>query len=293
MAAKSSEIHDKLIKDALTHLSADEAAPATSADERGRKAIEKLCRRTDAATLDAAIALSKSADNARKRLGADILGRLGMSSADLAGVFREERFQALRELIETEMTAAADTGVLGAVCSAFSQLEDPRAVPLVLPLIGHSSVDLRMFVALVLSDHEDEAAIAGLIRLSADPHETVRDCATGGLALIDADSAAIRAALHARLTDSSAEARGQAIHALVEREDRAVLPFLAQELAGPRPHTFLEDALELADPSLCPALVQAGKTISSTRGDREAETRYWKNSWREAMAACGCRSKEA
>jgi len=129
-------------------------------------------------------------------------------------------------------------------------------VALVLPLISHSCASVRSAVASALTGQDDESAITGLIRLSSDPDEDVRHWATSGLARTDADSTAIRAALFAGLDDSSANARNEAIHALAARQDSAVLPFLARQLAGPRPHAFLADARQLADPALCPALLQ-------------------------------------
>ncbi|MCL2715359.1 MAG: hypothetical protein FWD68_12415 [Alphaproteobacteria bacterium] len=49
--------------------------------------MRELYLRTEAATLEAAIALSKSPDNTMKRLGADILGNNGEWSDNPGGVF--------------------------------------------------------------------------------------------------------------------------------------------------------------------------------------------------------------
>jgi len=156
-----------------------------------------------------------------------------------------------------------------------------------LPLIDHPFAGIRVGVALALSAHENKAAIDGLIRLSADPDEEVRTDATFGLCRIDADSAPILAAFHTRLADSSAEIVDYALSALVERNDRTVLPFVSRGLTGPEPDQFLLAARFLADPSLRPALEQAWKTISSETGDMAHLVPYWESSWRDAMAACG------
>jgi HEAT repeat protein len=124
------------------------------------------------------------------------LGQLGCSN----DVFTEERYAALEGLLLAEMATTASPEVLSDVCIAFGHLVDPRAAPIALKLIGHPSAKVRLGVVAALSCHEDEAAVAGLIRLSTDDDDDVRDWATFGLGQqIDADTTAIRAALHARL----------------------------------------------------------------------------------------------
>ncbi|MCL2716289.1 MAG: HEAT repeat domain-containing protein [Alphaproteobacteria bacterium] len=292
--AESTGTIDRLINDAIAFLHVGDANDPRSETvvELGKKAFAEFDRRTDATTLEAVIKLSKSADNTRKRLGAAVLGNLGRRSPDHpGGVFGEERYHALRDMLDTEIAAGADPDILGQVCSAFSNLQDRRAVALVLPFIAHSNAELRSDVALALAGHDDEAAIEGLIRLSADPDDGVRALATLGFQQIDADSAAIRAALHARLTDCSDDIRDDAITALAQRNDRTVLPFLSQALTGPEPHLLLDLARKLEDPSLCPALEQAWNTISGHTADKPARD-HWRKRWLAAMAACGCPVKD-
>ena len=274
---------DQLIDTALLQLDNDIDDPDSPASLR---AVAELHKRTDAATLAAAVELCKSADDKRKRLGAIILGQLGYSN----NVFREERYAALEGLLLAEMATAASPEVLNDVCVALGHLIDRRAVPIVLKLIGHPSAEVRFGVVAALSCHEDEAAIAGLIRLSTDDDDDVRDWATFGLGqLIDADTAAIRAVLHARLEDANVDVRSEAIGGLARRQDKTILPVLVRELNERVASPLLEAARDLADPSLCAALLKSRKIISEAEEDEDRLASSWRTLWLEAMAACGCR----
>jgi len=279
---------NKLIEDALRCLAAqhEETAPLELQDWRP---VTELCRRTSAATLKAAIALSKSPEKLRRVLGAIVLGRLGNRPQKPGGVFREERYLALKELFETEMGAEADPDVMADICSAFCKLDDRRAAPVMLPLFDHPSAQIRFLVALAISGHDDEATIQALIRLSADPEEEIREVATLSFTQVDADSAAIRAALHKRLDDRFGETKDAAIRALARRKDRSVLPFLFRELVGKHPFTLLEAAKQMADPSLCPALQQVWKKILGRIAHNQYEALSWQSACQAAMDACDCR----
>jgi len=196
---------DQLINVALKHF--DDCIGSLHDDCRasriGAEALATLqFARASPATLAAAIGLCRSADETCRRFGAAILGQLGHCPDNPYGVFQAQRYGALEELLRTEMATVADPGVLNSACTALGHLGDRRAVPLALELIGHADEDVRFGVVMVLTGHDDEAAIAGLIRLASDPGDDVRDWATFGLGQqIDVDTAAIRAALHARLGD--------------------------------------------------------------------------------------------
>ncbi|MCL2716290.1 MAG: HEAT repeat domain-containing protein [Alphaproteobacteria bacterium] len=257
----------------------------------GWEAMDELYRRADPLTLAAAILLCKSADVRRRELGAAVLGHLGWSSRHPCGLFQEERYRALEEFLATEMAQAAVPSVLSGICSALGYLNDPRAIPLVLPLIDHSCAAVRHGVLIALSRHTDEAATDGLIRLMDDPDSSVREYATssfGGYKQCATDSTSIRAALHARLSDTCDAIRHSAIGALALRKDKTALPFLEQELAGHVSVSLFEAARNLADPSLWPALMQAKERMSRARREDERLTPDRKRSWLSAMAACGC-----
>jgi len=275
---------DRLIDAALRRL--DEENPDPDADN---PMVELHLHQANAATLAAAIALCKSADQKRRRLGADILAQLGHSSSNPLGLFRETRFAALEETLRNEITTTDDPGVLRSVLTAFSHMKDPRAIPLGLELIGHKSADVRFGVVQALMGHEDEAAIAGLIRLSSDDDSDVRDWATFALGqMIDTDSAPIRSALHARLDDTVDDVKNEAIEGLASRGDRTVLPVLIRELEVQLAEPLLAAACHFADPTLCPALAIAGKQASEAKALGERLAGFWESRWRDAAIACSC-----
>ncbi|MCL2716841.1 MAG: HEAT repeat domain-containing protein [Alphaproteobacteria bacterium] len=254
----------------------------------GWDAMEEIHRRADVLTLAAAILLCKSADARRKQLGASVLGHLGRSPDNPGGVFREERYQALKAFLAMEITTATKPGIVCAVCCALADLKDPSATALVLTLIDHSSTAVRLGVAVALSRIRDAAAIDGLLRLTADPDCVIRNWATASFARIDADTAPIRAALHARLADKLPVIRHVAIDALAQRRDRTVLPFLRHELTGKATSLLFDAASKLGDPSLCPALRSArARMLSTPLFDRRLRP-CWDHNWLKAMIACGC-----
>lgn len=145
MTTKDTRILHKLIKDALAFL-ADNDGPALapSVARSGQKALDALFRRTEATTLDAAIALAESKDSRRRRLGATILGNLGEWSCNPGGVFKEERSQALKELLQIELGSAADPGVLADVCAAFGPSKTAARLRSSCPL---STIPLPVFAS--------------------------------------------------------------------------------------------------------------------------------------------------
>jgi len=257
----------------------------------GWDAVQKLHRRADQATLAAAVALCKSAEAKRRGGGALILAQLGHIAVS-GGVFREERYRALEELLLTEMATAAKPGVLGRVCSAFGHLGDRRAVPIVLKLVDHSNRKVRFDVvmALIGCGRKEEAAIDGLIKLSTDDDFLVRDWATFGLGTqVDADTVAIRAALYARLADDDDQVIIEAIKGLARRKDKTILPALTRALreqAGTPVLGAVHESETAAPSLLCAALLEARRLLEAQRGPLPAD--LWHEQWLEAMAACGC-----
>ena len=79
-------------------------------------------------------------------------------------------------------------------------------------------------------------AIYGLIGLSADQDQDVRDWATFGIgSMIETDIPEIREALVARLTETDSEIRGEALVGLARRGDLRIVAPLLQELASISP----------------------------------------------------------
>ena len=207
-----------LIEAAIRHLDDDEPNPDTPT---GWAAISRLQSRTDNSTLARAIALCESANGKQRRVGAAILGQLGHSSSS-GGVFRSERFGALKQLAEGEARRDQDPEVLGDALVALGHLNDDRAIPVAVSLIGHSSAKVRRGVVMALSRHDDESAIGGLIQLSCDSDDDIREWATFGLGmLIDTDTDGIRAALLVRLTDDHPDVRVEAIAGLARRGSKS------------------------------------------------------------------------
>lgn len=280
MTDVANKIPVDLIEAAVLHLDCEEAdgpGPPT-----GWRAVSLLQQRADTVMLSAAIALSVSAESVRRRVGAAILGQLGHSHDNPDGVFREERYGALERLLLNEIETTADADVLEDTCVALGHLRDCRAIPIALKLALHSNAKVRFGVVMALTGYEDEAAIAGLIKLSSDDASDVRDWATFGLGQqIDVDSDQIRAALHARLVDINPDVRNEAIAGLARRKDNAVSSVLARELRVQVATPLFEAARDLADPSLCAALLAAREIGQPWRSHEEKV-------WLKAMAACGC-----
>jgi HEAT repeat protein len=270
----------RLIEAALSNL--DDEDDDRQGPPTGWRAVQLLRNRADAATLAAAVASCKSDNEKRRRVGAAILGQLGHSRDNPDGVFREERYNALEALLLTEIATTAKPEVLDDACVALGHLQDRRAVPLAMMLIAHANADVRFGVVSALTGHDDEAAIAGLIRLSSDSDPDVRDWATFGLGQqIDTDNDLIRAALHARTADSHPDVRNEAIAGLARRGDRSIVQALARELGTQVAVPLFEAARDLADPSLC-SVLSAARKIGQPWPDHETQD------WLEAMAACGC-----
>jgi hypothetical protein len=249
-----------------------------------------IARRHDLASrkvLDASLAACTDADPLRRRVGAAVLGQLGRSKVRAEPVFAEERYSGLAGLLVAEREGPADPGVLNGACVALGHLHDPRAIPALLELVEHPDANVRFGVVWGLSGYEAPEAIDGLIALSSDIDKHVRDWATFGLGqLIDADTPAIRAALHARLDDPCTDARNEAIEGLASRGDQSVLPILIRELHTGVAFPLLNAAIALATPQLCESLAAA------EAGGLVLEARYGppdlRETWEEAMRACGC-----
>jgi len=159
--------------------------------------------------------------------------------------------------------------VLHSIGVALGHLRDPRAVSALLPIKSHPDPTVRFGVVLGLSPHSTPSAIEGLIQLSMDPDDDVRDWATFGLgSMTDVDTPAVRQALVARLEDGNDEIRGEALTGLAQRRDQRVLEPLRRELTG-RPVGVLaiDAAGSLGDPSLLPLLLRLRSAAANANSD--------------------------
>lgn len=251
----------------------------TEADEDvAWRAIAELQGRGDRDVFDHACRLCQMEDAQARRIGADILGQLGVHVGQPGRAFHEETMAVLLAMIEHEQ----DPHVLHAVAIALGHRRDPRAIEPLVALKNHPDTLVRYAVVHGISGYEDELAIQALIELSTDPDVDVRDWATFGLgSQIDADTPAIRAALFARLTDEEGDTRGEAMVGLARRHDRGMVELLLNDLeAGWFGSLLIEAAAEIGDPCLYPILLRL-------REEWEGDKENWRyKELEEAIACC-------
>lgn len=188
--------------------------------------VHALRLRSGKDVFEEAVGLCSNADALSRAAGADILAQLGVRDGVLP--FADESEAPLVGLLED-----AEPRVIASALYALGHLGrgDPAHLA---PFSRHASKDVRHALAFAMGGRTDAISTATLIALSADVDSDTRDWATFALgALSDEDTPAIRDALVARLNDSDADVRGEAITGLLQRrDDRAVLPLL-QELSRP------------------------------------------------------------
>jgi HEAT repeat protein len=224
-------------------------------EDKAWEAVITLHFRATREVFEEAAALCRSECPQERRLGADILGQLGVPDR----MFPDESVTILAEMSWGE----TDLEAVGSVCTALGHLGHPEWIEPLLRWKSHSDAEIRWRVALALGGYEEPAAIEGLIELSSDPDENVRDWATFGLgSQTDLDTPRIREALCARLDDPDPITRAEAFVGLARRNDERVIPPLIEALApmrvdefDPRQDLVLEAAEEIADPRLLPALL--------------------------------------
>jgi HEAT repeat protein len=229
--------------------------------------VSELHRRTDRAAFEAARALACSRQRAERLLGLDILGQIGYPQN------RPWTEEALPVLI-----AACDdpeTEVRSSAITALGHVADPRGLAAVLRHADHPDTDVRFAVAVALpaiaDDPPAEAAVAALIRLSADADPEIRDWATFGLASqLETDSPPLRQALAARLNDPEGDTAGEALLGLALRHDPLALPALLPRLADDPGNLIVEAAAALGSPAALPALRRL-----KTDGWQDDDRRPW------------------
>jgi HEAT repeat protein len=151
------------------------------------------------------------------------------------------------ELAE-RMARRAAAGELTALILGIGQLRDQRALKPLAAAAGHPSAAVRRAVAEALpmamvACEQSAAGVAALIGLSEDDDPEVRDWATCSLGRTLAadpgdlvacyDTAEVRAALTARLSDADPATRAEACAGLALRRVREVVGPLRRELASP------------------------------------------------------------
>ena len=222
---------------------------------------------------EAAAALCKSPDPVRREIGADILGQLGWS----AHAFQTESVAILIGLLTDD-----EDDVIASAAFSLGHRNDPAAISELCRLIHHPNERVRLGVTTGLSRHEDSQAIQGLITLSNDDSDDVRNWATFGLgSQIDMDSPEIRDALTARLPEENLEIRGEALVGLARRGDETVVNYIMKELASDEIKVLVLEAAEaLADPALYPLLLK-WKSLEDGNEDQ-----YFENQLKRTLEAC-------
>lgn len=184
---------------------------------------------SDAVKADPAVAaavgsrLLAEADGRRRALGADLLGQATSVDAD----FGEPAVRLLLPQLEVEQDPAA----IESIITALGHVGDPAAIAAVESHSKHVHEDVRFAVAYTLPilGLTDDSLVT-MRDLTRDPDSDVRDWATFGLAQSDADDAATRQALFARIDDVDYDTRAEAMYGLAKRGDERVREPLRLEL---------------------------------------------------------------
>ena len=213
-------------------------------------AIGSLHWRGTAEVLRRAELLTQSSCSRERRLGADILGQLGVPDRS----FPAE----CTEILCGMLCVGEEPEVLRSVLVALSFQNCPAAIPLITTFSDHSDARVRHAVVLALANEECSLTIIHLIRLSSDSDDNVRDWATFALGtLFEADTPEIRDALFQRIADTDDDTRGEALVGLARRKDSRVIDALRTELASDCVGSLAIEAAELiASSELCPQLVK-------------------------------------
>ena len=212
-------------------------------------AIWALQYRATLEVLERAKELCHSDKIAERRLGADILGQLGVPER----TFLKECLSILLEMLDNE----SNSKVLKAILIAMGHLHQADVIEPASRFHNHPDPGVRNGVVSALTGHENERAIEVLIELSQDEDTHVRDWATFGLGTqIDLDTPEIREALIIRLNDTDFDTRGEAIVGLAKRRDRRVIPAISRELTSGCVGSLVVEAVTLIpDPQFYPELI--------------------------------------
>jgi HEAT repeat protein len=146
-------------------------------------------------------------------------------------LFRDESFALLAAMLETEQDSAA----LYSIISGLGHLDNALAIPFILRYRDSPIDRVRYAATFALGCFpNDERSIEGLLKLTSDREDTIRDWAVFGLGVMgDADSPEIRDALLRCLSDKDEDVREEAAVGLGKRQDRRMIPALLKMLEDP------------------------------------------------------------
>jgi HEAT repeat protein len=208
-------------------------------------AVSALWDRPERSVFERALEWCASTDAVRRRLGANVLGRLG----ERVRPFSVESTPVVVNLLHDESTEV--------VIAALYALGHLRAGPTpdIAAFAQHASSDVRFATVHALGGRDEPGALDALRLLTADEDSDVRDWATFGLGtLCESDSPEIRDALAARLMDDD-DIRREAIVGLAKRHDPRATAAIAGELARDKVWMLAIEAAELMpSPQFVPRL---------------------------------------
>lgn len=179
----------------------------------------------------------ESDDPLRRARAADILCQLhrarlpDQSVEETEWIYREESYSLLTKMLENER----DRVVLQSAIFALGHLGNDKAVPLILRYLDHSDQNIRFAVTSALDSFpNDPESIAGLLKLTGDPDDEVRDWAVFGLGVLgDTDTPEIREALIRCLGDANEDVYEEAAVGLGKCHDQLVISKLQTMLDEP------------------------------------------------------------
>jgi HEAT repeat protein len=255
---------DDLINVAISGFPSDEAWMAiTALQSRGTKEV-----------LNAMLPLLSNHTPTIREIAVHVIGQLGLESV----TFQRETVPLLIDKLGDQSIP-----VIVAAAIALGYRKDAKCIPYLVRLIKHINAEVRLGVAMGLCHYDDESAIKGLITLSRDSDDEVRNWATFGLALQEnVDTSALREALFQRLVDNNPEVIGEALIGLAKRKDYRVVNPIINSLEGPFDGIWAVEAAEsFAIPIFYPHLVSLKRRITAGK----IEPRFIK-SINNAIRAC-------
>jgi len=209
-------------------------------DPASWEAIHALRRTGSREVFDRAATLCGSKTPIQRARGFDVLAQLGKTAAHPTRSFPEEAWAVVSRGAEQE----SDPVALNAAIAALGHIGNPEAVPLIARHCQHPDEDLRFTVANALGSFpNDPRSCESLLLMVKDSDPDVREWATFALGVLsDADSAEIRDALLASLSDDNEDVREEALVGLSKRKDPRALPALMAALTQLGMSTRITDA---------------------------------------------------